>query len=172
MKNLLISLLKTYYNVDVEKPTIIEKIVEIEKPIKKTKGEELYEFCMQFYGKDITPKDTINDEVACAEVMTTILNKYFGSYPIVTYTPLLLNTLKNDSRFKEITEFKTGNIIISPTGSGAGKTTGHVGLIGKGGKIISNSSQTGLLLDKFDTISWIDRYSRQGGLLLYMFELK
>jgi len=84
----------------------------------------------------------------------------------------MLEYIKKDTRFKETTEFKTGNIIISPTKSGAGRIVGHVGIIGKDGKILSNSSSTGLWFDKFDNISWIDRYSRVGGLNMYIFELK
>lgn len=171
MKNLLISLLKTYYNIDVTKPLNCPEQLPIPVP-EKTAGEKLYEFCMQYYNTDPTPNDVINDEFACAEAISTILNKHLGNFPTIVYTPKLLEHLKNDTRFKETTEFKTGNIIISPTGSGAGRKTGHVGLIGKDGKILSNSSSTGLWFDKFDNVSWIDSYSRQGGLLLYIFELK
>lgn len=170
MKNLLISLLKTYYNIDVTRPLNCPEQIPVPIP-EKTKGEKLYEFCMQYYNTDPTPKDIVDDEVACAEVMSTLLNKHLGEFPMITYTPKMLEYLKKDTRFKETTEFKTGNVIISPTGSGAGRKIGHIGIIGKDGKILSNSSSTGLWFDKFDNLSWIDNYSRIGGLNMYIFEL-
>jgi len=170
MKNLLISLRKIFYKTDVTKPINCPEYVP--PVVEKTSGEKLYEFCMQYYNTDPTPKDEQPDEFACVHSITTILDKYFNGYPIMTYTPTMLEYIKKDTRFKETTEFKTGNIIISPTKSGAGRIVGHVGIIGKDGKILSNSSSTGLWFDKFDNISWIDRYSRVGGLNMYIFELK
>jgi len=171
MKNLLISLLLKIRNkIDVTKPLNCPEYVP---PVpEKTAGEKLYEFCMQYYNTDPTPKDEQPDEYACVHSLTTILDKYFNGYPIMTYTPTMLEYIKKDSRFKSSVEFKTGSIIISPTKSGAGRLVGHIGIIGKDGKILSNSSSDGLWFDKYNTLSWIDRYSRVGGLDMYIFELK
>lgn len=136
----------------------------------KTNGEKLYTFALTFFNTDPTPKDEQYDGVACVHSLTTILNKYFG-FPIMTYTPVLLAHLKTDARFKAINEFKEGSIIVSPTESGNGSIIGHTGIIGRNGKILSNSSATGLWNDKYDCVSWVDRYSRKGGLSLYIFEV-
>lgn len=137
----------------------------------KTSGEKLYDFAMTFFNTDPTPQDLQSDEYACAESLTTILKKYLGDFPIITYTPNLLVQLKNDKRFKLTNEFKPGNVIISPTLTGNGSIVGHTGLIGLGGEILSNSSATGLWTNKFNNLSWIERYSKQGQLDLYLFEL-
>lgn len=171
MKNLLIEILKTYYGIDVTKPLNCPEYVA--PVVEKTAGEKLYEFSLNFYDTDPTPKDIQPDEYACVESLTAILSVYFkGDFKSMTYTPTLLEYLKTDKRFKQSLEFKTGSIILSPTKSGAGRIVGHVGIIGKDGKIFSNSSATGKWFDKFDIISWIDRYSRVGGLDMYIFELK
>lgn len=163
MKQFLESIYKSLYGIDIVKPHLCPVV---EKP-EKTNSEKLYDFALTFYNTDPTPKDEINDEVACAEVVSTILNKYLKDFPIITFTPDLLNYLKKDIRFKEVTEFKTGVIILSPTGF----TTGHVGIIGKLGKILSNSSSLGIFTDKFDCVSWINKYSKLGQLDLHIFEL-
>lgn len=143
---------------------------EIEKPIVKTKGELLLDFAITFINTDPTPKDEVPDETSCVFSLTTILNQYM-KFPVLDYTPTLLSTLKNDKRFKESVEFKLGSIILSPTGSGNGSIQGHVGIITREGKILSNSSLTGLWTDKYDSISWIQRYSKKGGLDIHIFEV-
>jgi hypothetical protein len=165
MKEFIKSFYQSYYKEDLVKV----EVKECPQP-KKTNRDKLCEFAYTFLNTDPTPKDEQPDEVACVHSLTTILNKYIG-HPIMTYTPTFLEAIKKDARFKEVTEFKPGVIIISPTATGNGSIIGHTGIVGKGGKILSNASSTGLWTDKYDTVSWIDRYSRKGGLSLYLFEL-
>lgn len=173
MKNFLQNLFKS-----LQKETIVEKVVEkivyVDKPVPvvpKTNREKLLDIAISAYGTDPTPKDEQSDEFACVHSLTTLLKKLFPDFPVMTYTPTFLTKIRSDLRFKEVKEFKAGNIIISPTNSGNGIVVGHTGIIGLGGKIYSNASSSGLWMDKFDTISWIERYSRQGKLSLYIFEL-
>lgn len=151
-----------------------EELVHIEYPIKvilpKTNTEKLIEVAESFLKKDASPLDEQPDEVACVSSLTKILTLVID-VPHMTYTPKFLTYLRGDKRFKEIKEFKKGAIIISPTGFGNGSVMGHTGIIWNDGLIMSNSSSTGLWDTKFDNLSWIDRYCRNGGLPVYLFEL-
>ena len=150
----------------------LEKIVEIPCPIKpKTNNEKLLELALSYYNTDPTPKDEVNDEVSCVFSLTTIIKKLLPDFPIMDYTPTLLKYIQNDKRFIKTTEFKEGNIIISTTKTGNGTRMGHCGVVSKNGKILSNSSATGLWTDKYDNLSWIQRYSREAQLSLDLFEL-
>lgn len=164
MKDFFKKLFKDYYE---------EDIVSMPEPVvvPKTNRERLYEVALLNLNIDPTPKDEVNDEFACVSSLTTILRQVVPDFPLMTYTPNLLKQLQVDKRFKASTEFKEGNIIVSVTSTGNGSTYGHCGVISKGGKIMSNSSSTGLWADKYDSISWIERYSRKGGLALYIFEV-
>ena len=172
MKQLIKEIYYAIYNEELitTKEVFIKVPVENPKP-PKTNREKLLELAIFHYNTDPTPKDEQPDEFACVHSLTTILKKLLPDFGIETYTPTFLEKLKKDKRFKLTNEFKEGNIIISPTLSGNGTVVGHTGIIGKEGKIYSNASSTGLWYDKYDNISWIDRYSRKGGLSLYIFEV-
>lgn len=169
MKNKLADFLKGFYESLTGEKLIqyIEKTVQI---IPQTNRERLYEIAIKYMETDPTPLDEQPDEYACVHSLTTILKKLLPDFPVMTYTPTFLEALKKDNRFKVTSEFREGNIIISPTLSGNGTVVGHTGIIGKNGKIMSNSSATGLWTDKFDLISWVERYNRGGKLSLYIFE--
>ena len=150
-------------------------IKEIEKdcPIplipEKTNREKLLDIAITFYNIDPTPRDEQPDEVACVHSLTTIIKKLIPDFPIMTYTPTLLDYLLKDIRFKETNEMKEGIIIISPTGEG--KIIGHTGIIGKNGTIYSNNSLNGLWDTKYTIPSWIKRYCVDGNIPIYLFEL-
>jgi hypothetical protein len=169
MKELLKNIYKTLYKEDLVQIETIPCPVVVPPP--QTPSERLVELSEGYFNTDPTPKDEVSDYIACVHSLTTILKKMFSDFPVMTYTPTLLNFLQMDKRFKATTEWKEGTIIISPTNTGNGKIMGHCGCLGKAGKIFSNSSETGLWSDKYSTIDWIDRYSRKGGLALYLFEL-
>lgn len=171
MKNFIQNFLKA-----LQTEKIVEKIVYVEKPyvppiVIKSNREKLLDIATSALGTDPTPKDEQPDEYACVHSLTTLMRNLIPDFPIMTYTPTFLTKLQSDLRFKASTELKEGNIVISPTNTGNGQIVGHTGIVGKNGKILSNASSTGLWSDKFDTISWIERYSRQGKLSLYIFEL-
>lgn len=169
MQNFLKELYKNLYHEDLVQ--IIEKDCLVTPVSPKTAPERLYDLAMTFYNIDPTPKDEQPDEYACVHSLTTIVKNMLPDFPVMTYTPTFLEYIKGDKRFKPTTEFKTGNILISPTETGNGSIVGHTGIIGKEGKILSNSSATGLWTDKYDSVSWIERYSRKGGLSIHLFEI-
>lgn len=171
MKEFIKELYKNLYKEDLIKTEIV--YIEKKPPvIEKTNREKLLDFALTFVGIDPTPKDEIDDEVSCVFSLTTILNKYFkGDFKVIDYTPDLVGQLYLDKRFKLSNEFKEGNIVVFPTRSGNGKIIGHCFLVSKGGKMLSNNSDTGLWQDKYDINMMIERYSRFGGLKMYIFEL-
>lgn len=165
MKELIRKLFKSVYKED-----LVQVIKESCPVPAKTNREKLHEFFITFANIDPTPEDKVPDEISCVYSLTTIISKFIP-FPILEYTPNLLSYLKSDKRFKETSEFKEGNIILSVTKTGNNSIMGHVGCISKGGKILSNSSATGLFTDKYDLVSWVERYSRQGQLAVHIFEL-
>lgn len=175
MKNLLQNLLQSTTNLlqyRFTKPLYCPEQMPI-PVIEKTAGEKLYEFCMQYYNTDPTPKDEVEDQFSCVWSLTLILQKFFdGEFKNIDYTPELVKLLKNDNRFKLSNEFKTGSLVVFPTLSGNGKVIGHCFIVGKNGKMLSNSSATGWWTDKYDTITMIERYVKLGQLDMYIFELK
>ena len=161
MKELIKNVYKYYYPEDFKIPIIVPK----------SNREKLLDLAYSVLNTDPTPKDEQPDEFACVHSLTTILRMQLTDFPIMVYTPILLGYLKEDKRFKASNEFKAGSIIISPTNTGNGSIVGHTGIIGRNGEILSNSSATGLWSNKYTIPSWIERYSRQGRLSLYIFEL-
>ena len=171
MKEFIKELYKSLYKEDLIKTETI--YIEKKPPvIEKTNREKLLDFALTFYNVDPTPKDEVDDEVSCVFSITTILNKYFkGDFKVIDYTPDLVGQLYLDKRFKLSNEFKEGNIVIFATKSGNGKVMGHVFMVSKNGKMLSNNSATGLWQDKYDIPMMIERYSRYGQLKMSIFEL-
>lgn len=173
MKELIQNLYRIWFKEDliktVETTVTVKEVVD--KQPEKTPGDRLFEIAKPYYQVDPTPDDKQPDEVACVANVTTIIRKIFPDFQYQTYTPTFLSQIQKDWRFRLTTEFKKGTIIISVTNTGNGSIMGHTGICGEGGKILSNDSDTGLMLYRYDNLSWIERYSRQGKLKLYLFEL-
>lgn len=116
-------------------------------------------------GTDASPLDIVNDELGCAESVSTLIGKVIP-FPVITGTWTLNEYLDNDNRFVRIeSQPEAGDIIISPTGSGNGRIRGHVGIIGEAGIVYSNNSATGLWDDLYTLTSWNDRYFGLGGIM-------
>jgi len=64
-----------------------------------------------------------------------------------------------------------GDIILSPTVWTPRRNTGHVGIMGSGNQIYSNSSARARWEQNFSMSSWRDRYLRRKGLGLYIYRL-
>jgi hypothetical protein len=171
MKELIKQIYKALYKEDLIQVLIETIPCPVIVPPPLTPSERLVVLSEGYFNTDPTPKDEQPDDVACVHSLTTIIKKLYSDFPIMTYTPVLLNFLQIDKRFKATTEWKSGTIIVSVTGTGNGSVLGHCGIIHKEGKIYSNASSSGLWDNKYDTLSWIERYSRGGKLKLYLFEL-
>ncbi len=142
--------------------------------IKKTNRVLLYETCIKCLGTDVTPNDTVSDEVACAETVNAVYKKAFGKdIGGGASTTLLYKALLNDSTFEKITAYLPGDIIISPTGYGNGSLAhGHTGYMGENGKIMSNNSNNGLFIQNYTIGGWNSRYKVLGGYPEYFFRKK
>lgn len=135
----------------------------------RTTRQKLYEVAVRTLGKDASPLDLVNDDLGCAESVSTLLSKIMA-FSIITGTYTMLERLSKDSRFVRVYEpVMAGTIILSPTGTGNGKIIGHVGIVGLNGKVYSNNSATGLWDDYYTIETWKQRYSDTGGLSLYFF---
>ncbi len=143
-----------------------------------TPRERLYDVAKSKLDTDVTPKDLVDDDVACAECVDAILFLAFGRYvngtkyknTVSTYT--MLETLINSSDFKEVMWPDFGDIIISATGTSSIPNTpiknGHVGVLGKT-HIMSNNSLNGLWQAYYTIKTWRERYVEKGGYKMRFF---
>lgn len=132
----------------------------------------LFEAAFSRIGKDVTPADTIDDEVACAETVSTLIAELIP-FPIIPGTYTLLEKLKNSPDFTA-GEWGSGpgTIVICATGTGNGSMRGHVGILSNGNKIMSNTSADGIWRENYTKESWIARYAQQGGFTVHHFVIK
>lgn len=130
----------------------------------------IYQTSLTYLGSDASPLDRVDDDVACAESVTTILNKYMGM-PIIFGTATLYEYLQKSSKWREVSLPMAGDIIISPTGYGNGSLIGHVGIVGQNQQIMSNSSATGKWSANFTISTWNARYKAKGGFPVKFYKL-
>ena len=77
---------------------------------------------MSFLGKDVTPQDSVDDDVACMETIDTIYKTCFGNY--ISGNKITISTLegfrimRTSYKFKEVKTPEKGDILIYPTGLG------------------------------------------------------
>jgi len=127
------------------------------------------EICEAHLGVDASPKDIVSDDVACAETVATLLNKYDGKTPLITGTWTLNEYLKKT--YKTVTEPLPGDIIMSPTGTGKYGTIGHVGVVMGDGTIASNDSRTGLFVKNYSMETWKRRYHETQGMPIIIYRI-
>lgn len=133
-------------------------------------GEILYERARTFIGADASPLDAAPDEYGCADSCSRVIDGTFGDFPPTTSTALMHQQLLKHPKFKGTLDLNPGNVIISPTGRGNGSIHGHVGIISKDGKIMSNDSSDGIWKENYTIATWIDRYRKLGGFPIFVFE--
>lgn len=109
-------------------------------------------------GTDASPRDTAPDELACAETVTTILQKFYPGIPVITGTWTLNEWLKVN--WKQIDDPVPGCVVISPTGIGKG--AGHTGFALEDGVIASNDSRTGKFMKNYTVDVWRAQYGKRG----------
>lgn len=133
---------------------------------------KLYEVALSFLGSDASPIDEAPDEYGCADSVSKVLLKAFpGCIKGSTNTAELFKQLSTSKDFIKVTQFKFGDIIISPTGMSTtnGLANGHVGVVGEGEEIMSNVSATGLWSQNYTISSWVARYRTLGGFPIFFF---
>lgn len=137
--------------------------------------EQLYEFAHSFLDTDPTPHSDVDNEVACVDTLSTILNEFFSpdqSFPHLISTVALYGHLREDTRFVGTLDLTPGNVILSVTGTGNGTIeNGHCGILGENGTIMSNDSRDGKWRTNYSVQSWVERYRTQGGMKVRVFSL-
>lgn len=133
---------------------------------------KLYATAVSMLGVDASPKDEAPDGVGCADSVTQVILAAFptcikGSIS----TAELYNQLNTSPQFVNVTEFRCGDIIISPTGKGTNPQMphGHTGIVGENEEIMSNSSSLGLWQNNYTVSTWADKYRKIGGYPIYFF---
>lgn len=146
-------------------------------PFYMTKRELLYAMAVTHLGTDASPNDLAPDELGCAESVNAIYEKAFGKpfyegNQLSTYW--MYKALKDSPEFVRTSTVSPGTIIISPTD---GHNTGHVGICGKDGIIMSNNSfkdasgVKGVFEENYTQASWHRQFSERKKLPVYFFDL-
>jgi hypothetical protein len=134
---------------------------------------KLYLSALQSLGVDASPLDEAPDEYGCADSVSQIITKTFpNAIKGSVSTAELYKQLSTSKDFIKVSQFKFGDIIISPTGSAKSLgaiSVGHTGIVGEDNKIMSNSSATGTWLENYTIQSWVDRYRGLGNFPIYFF---
>lgn len=140
--------------------------------------QTIYNNLLVYLETHCTLDSSVPAEYGCAEAVSFILQKSGLPIPAggIAGTASLYEWLSSNPSFKRIYAPEPGAIIISPTGYGNGSINGHTGFLGKPGKyykgdygIVSNDSNTGLLLELWDLTRWQKYYLQQGGLPVAFF---
>lgn len=139
---------------------------EQESPVSK-----LYLVAKRAIGFDASPNDLAPDEFGCAETVSMLI-KQVVDFPVITGTWTLWDKLRTDTRFELVGIPEAGDIVISPTGTGNGSVTGHTGICGFDGVIMSNDSRKGTFEQNYTEESWKERYMGKGGFPVYYYRLK
>jgi len=132
----------------------------------------LLDVCKAAINTDASPKNYADNELACAESVTTLLKQVYPDTPIILGTWTLrdyLNDPKNGYVKQTVPSPET--IIISPTGSGKGY--GHVGIYTQDNVIASNTSfgiNKGKFLENYTTESWIRKYKEKQSMPIYLYK--
>jgi hypothetical protein len=160
-----ISRFMAWYARQVMPSTDNEVEVSLEPPVKPRETPQepsnrakLYQTALSCYGKDMAPQ---NDYVGCAEALSHI----FLLAKVPNFKKVIFSTIELDlwlsTHLKEVplTEALYGDILISVTGTGNGKSKGHVGILGKNHQhVMSNNSYTGLWDDHWTLPEWLAFY--------------
>lgn len=116
--------------------------------------QTLLDICTQHLGVDVTPKDTVDDTVACVDTVSTLLGIVRRETPHMVSTIALNAWLKDYYMLVDVPQPE--DIVISPT---EGKRIGHVGIVMEDGLIASNNS-FGINRGKFTKTHTLDTWTK------------
>jgi hypothetical protein len=141
--------------------------------------QKIYNNLLVYLETHCTLDNSVPVDVGCAEAVSFILKKSgVAGLPLtgIAGTATLYEWLSHNLAFKRVYAPEPGALIISPSGYGNNSVSGHTGFVGKYGKmypgdfgIVSNDSNTGLLLELWDVKRWQKYYGVQGGLPVAFF---
>ncbi len=152
---------------------IKEKVIikPVEKPNMETNSEKLLKIAQSSLDTDVTPNDDVPDDVACAEVLSTIIKKLYPDFKVFDSTKDLDMKLFTDKRFYRTGTPSRGSIIISPK---KGDVLGHCGIFISDDRIASNNSfggVKGLFTGNYTWDQWIKEFRDKRGLRIYIYQL-
>lgn len=101
-----------------------------------------------------------NGALGCAWAVSTILNGLGMPFKVTLSTDDLFDQLKAE-KWISVYPGTPGSVIISPT---EGNKHGHVGIVGIGGLVYSNSSATGIWTQNYTPSSWKKYFTETEGL--------
>lgn len=145
--------------------------------------DTIYQTLKANIGKHCTLDDTVPPDVGCAEAVSFILRAAGIPVPskgIAGTYALLQYALQHPEHFVEIYIPEESVLLISATGTGNGKlSNGHTAFFGIFGKqfsgdwgLVSNDSQTGLLLEHWSWKAWNTYYTQYAGFTPRLFRIK
>jgi hypothetical protein len=149
--------------------SLIQKVLEL---LSLKRAELLYQTAKESLGMDASPNDVAPDEFGCAETINRIHKKAFGDEIGGGVSTLrMYKCLQQRKDFRQVQTPQSGDIIISPTGTGgtSAMRNGHVGIVGVNEKVMSNSSANGLFLENYTIASWRNKYEREGRYPVYFY---
>ena len=136
---------------------------------------KLYTEAVKSLGKDASPQDRVEDQLACVDSVEQIHYRALGEYicpPRGEISTLrLYQKIKNDPKWKLIIQPVPGALIISPSGmSNKNYKHGHAGIFMLGNTIASNDSRSGLFIENYTWNSWNHVFRDKFGFPVFMFE--
>jgi hypothetical protein len=134
-----------------------------------TNEEKLLKLAIASLDTDVSPDDLANDELGCAESLSTLIRKVLPDFPILLSTKDLDMKLFIDKRFKRVNLPNKGRIIISPR---TPAKPGHCGLWITNDRIASNNSYNGLFQGNYTWESWVEEFIYKRKLHIYIYELQ
>lgn len=140
--------------------------------IKDKNRIKLYYTALCDLGVDASPLDEAPDDYGCADSVSKVI---LSAFPEVikgsVSTAELYNQLSASKDFVKVSQFKPGDVIISPTGMSTtgGLKNGHVGIVAEDEGVMSNASATGLWTLNYNISSWVARYRTLGGFPIFFF---
>lgn len=143
------------------KPAMKAHIVLLESILKSLKlmNPTLLDVCTQYLGKDASPENQADSEVACAESVAFLLRQVYPETPKIVSTIVLNTYLRNNTAWKQVNEYEAGCIVVSPT---EGTRIGHTGVVMEDNTIASNNSYgtyKGKFTKNYSPVTWEKRYS-------------
>lgn len=110
--------------------------------------------------------------LACVWAVDKIFEKAFGKRLTRTLATAVIDKELADGKgrlIKDEKKVRPGHIIISPTGTGKGH--GHIGILGRDGKIYSNSSARARWEQNHTLDSWKKHYVEKKGMALKFYQV-
>lgn len=151
--------------------TALQQLLALVRPQTST-SQTIYNVAVACLGKHITLDATVPPDLGCAEAVSYMLETAgITGLPAKgeAGTAELYAWLKLNKQFVQTTTPVAGDIVISPTGmSSKASPHGHTGIVGKNG-ILSNDSDTGLLLEKYTLQTWAQFFGLTEGFPVFYF---